>query len=1287
MRGAKSACVVIAIALAIVVVLATTARPAAAEKIAVPPAHGEADVADEAVAVTLLVRGALAYDPATLVAADQHVALAGAAAACGALGADRIVLVEVARDGTGLRATIAMVPCGPGGATGDAELAYVHAGDGDVAGLAAGVVDRVVAATKVRASPVPQMALGRLRAYAAALRDRGDPRAAAAALANAAPATVITVPAARAALADVARAIAIDRGIAAPAVAIAAYAAGATTELDALAAGTDATAAGARALAAIDRVDMAAAQAAVAGQAPSASPAVALAQAILAERRADDAKLDALLQAGLAGEYARAFAAFASTIAPARLTAATHRALLALADKPGGDAGVAARIGVAAAEANVDRERALGLVSIRELATEDIARVEPLLVGSSPAVLRLRAELAMRRGDASAPEAIAAYAAAAGTDVRAAHYLGWRLAAQGKWKDAAGELARAGATTELVRARLLAGDAAGAVDAGKSLADSPQLLAAQAQALLENSKPDDAARLVAKAAAGAAVDPVVERVALAVATARHDDAGAAFARRVVELGTPGAKHPSPATAAAGSAAATTDSGVAGALAAMLAQLPLARVHRVVVGQLRPRSSFLRVTRGELVQPPLTAALVAAGLAARPLDHVVDDDTLASQSAIDAARGDADALLLYRADSSSTVQLVMWRVNAPAADETAGVVELPGLVTWNATRVALIAGGVLALLALLVVVRVSRSTGTLDVTISRAPDAAEEVYCLDVTKSATRPALGDVAKFHADTRRAGARTGKRSRTLVGKATTFRLPAGRWFVHLYGAFERGGTLRAVPDTATKEIEVRRGRPAAVTFELAPTLAEVQLHVQGAGKGATVGTTARDRVHLSLDGRATLALAVGSHTITVEHAGKTYRRDLKVPAARVQRMTIDLASGEPTSSAEIALGSEPAVPLDAAEPQVQIAFTKPTGRRPSAPPPPAFTDAPSGEIDLVTEPLSARAPTPRKVGPSSGNIQIDKLRAQIDVELDPPASPSSPALLPPAIDLPPLLQRTDSKPDVKVKLECKIGGKFLGRYEVTAELGRGAMGIVHRAHDEKLEREVAIKEMSDELRQYPDAMKLFRKEAKALAQLNHTNIVSMYDQIDDGDHVWMIMEYVDGRTLENILDERVALPWVEALSIADQVCSALAYAHARGVIHRDIKPGNIFVATDRIVKLGDFGLAHVERKVANKRTEVRGTPLYMAPEQIKGDEVGARTDLYALGCTLFEMTSGRPPFIDGDILYKHVHEAPPTPTSVGAQIPKNLEALIMKLIEKDAGARLPSAAAVRDAFKDVL
>jgi eukaryotic-like serine/threonine-protein kinase len=246
---------------------------------------------------------------------------------------------------------------------------------------------------------------------------------------------------------------------------------------------------------------------------------------------------------------------------------------------------------------------------------------------------------------------------------------------------------------------------------------------------------------------------------------------------------------------------------------------------------------------------------------------------------------------------------------------------------------------------------------------------------------------------------------------------------------------------------------------------------------------------------------------------------------------------------------------------------------------------------------------------------------------------------------------------------------------------------MGIVHRAYDEKLERDVAIKEMASDLRTNQVAMSLFTQEAKALAQLNHTNIVAMYDQVTDARGVYMIMELVEGQTLEALLATHGAMPWPDACHVIDQLCAGLAYAHARKVIHRDIKPGNIFLATDGTAKLGDFGLARVMREVTIKRTEIRGTPLYMAPEQITGTDVNHRADLYAVGCTFFELVCGRPPFVDSDILYAQLHAPPPSASSMVAGLPPMLDELLLHLIAKRPEDRIGSAQEVRAVLKQIM
>jgi eukaryotic-like serine/threonine-protein kinase len=241
------------------------------------------------------------------------------------------------------------------------------------------------------------------------------------------------------------------------------------------------------------------------------------------------------------------------------------------------------------------------------------------------------------------------------------------------------------------------------------------------------------------------------------------------------------------------------------------------------------------------------------------------------------------------------------------------------------------------------------------------------------------------------------------------------------------------------------------------------------------------------------------------------------------------------------------------------------------------------------------------------------------------------------------------------------------------------------VLKARDQNLDRDVALKIISDELRSHPQALTLFLQEAKALAQLNHPNIVAVYDQSQHEGQAYMVMEFVDGSTLEHILAERGGkLPVAEALAIVDQLCAGLAYAHDRRVIHRDIKPANIFISGEGVVKIGDFGLARVMRELSLRKTEIRGTPLYMAPEQITGTNVGPRADLYAAGCTLFELVTGRPPFVDGDILYHHIHSEPPRPSGVDPDLSPELDAVVMRCITKDADQRIESAHALREQLR---
>jgi serine/threonine-protein kinase len=219
-----------------------------------------------------------------------------------------------------------------------------------------------------------------------------------------------------------------------------------------------------------------------------------------------------------------------------------------------------------------------------------------------------------------------------------------------------------------------------------------------------------------------------------------------------------------------------------------------------------------------------------------------------------------------------------------------------------------------------------------------------------------------------------------------------------------------------------------------------------------------------------------------------------------------------------------------------------------------------------------------------------------------------------------------------------------------------------------------------VSDEVRRIPQALEMFVQEARAMAALNHPNLVTVFDQGVDGDETFMVMEFIEGRTLERIVEERGRLPVGEALAIADQVCAGLAYAHGRRILHRDIKPANIFLSAGGVVKIGDFGLARAVHRAQLTQTKVCGTPMYMSPEQIRGIGVDFRSDLYSLGCTLFELLTGQPPFVTGEVMYHHMYTPPPAASSVNPALPPEIDQLLASCLEKEMEQRVASAEQLR-------
>ncbi|MCG8421885.1 MAG: protein kinase [Proteobacteria bacterium] len=264
-----------------------------------------------------------------------------------------------------------------------------------------------------------------------------------------------------------------------------------------------------------------------------------------------------------------------------------------------------------------------------------------------------------------------------------------------------------------------------------------------------------------------------------------------------------------------------------------------------------------------------------------------------------------------------------------------------------------------------------------------------------------------------------------------------------------------------------------------------------------------------------------------------------------------------------------------------------------------------------------------------------------------------------------------------------------KFLGlsRYPVMNELGRGASSVVYRSYDRVLEREVALKVMRSEVHQYEGVYRHFMQEAKALASLSHPNIVTVFDRGQDAERPYIVMELIKGNTLSAMLRKEGRFSVIKALALTHQLCDGLAYAHEKRLIHRDIKPSNMFVTFEGTVKLADFGLARALDELRFRQTGVRGTPAYMAPEQVLGTDIDWRTDLYAVGCTLYEMLTGRPPFVEGDVTYHQVHTMPLPPSAQIKDISEGVDRLILSCLAKRREERIESANAIREAIEVLL
>lgn len=264
--------------------------------------------------------------------------------------------------------------------------------------------------------------------------------------------------------------------------------------------------------------------------------------------------------------------------------------------------------------------------------------------------------------------------------------------------------------------------------------------------------------------------------------------------------------------------------------------------------------------------------------------------------------------------------------------------------------------------------------------------------------------------------------------------------------------------------------------------------------------------------------------------------------------------------------------------------------------------------------------------------------------------------------------------------------------GRYQIIKKVGEGMMGVVYQAHDPRIDRTIALKVLREDRLQSDEYVQRFLKEAVAIGRISHQNIVAVYDIGQDHDTIYIAMEFLDGSDLDQIIKER-RLSFAEIAALGRQIAEALDYAHQKGVVHRDVKPSNIIVLPSGSVKLTDFGVAHIEQAGDLNKTQLGfliGSPAYMAPEQVKGQPVDGRADLYALGVILFELATGQKPFSGRsiEVVFSQILQGPrPDPGEINPSIPRQLCKVILTCLENDPGRRYQTGAELAAGLQDCL
>jgi len=263
-------------------------------------------------------------------------------------------------------------------------------------------------------------------------------------------------------------------------------------------------------------------------------------------------------------------------------------------------------------------------------------------------------------------------------------------------------------------------------------------------------------------------------------------------------------------------------------------------------------------------------------------------------------------------------------------------------------------------------------------------------------------------------------------------------------------------------------------------------------------------------------------------------------------------------------------------------------------------------------------------------------------------------------------------------------------IGKYDIVQELGRGGMGVVYKGHDALMERDVAIKVMADLMLAVPEIRERFFREARTAGKLSHENITVVFDVGEDEGRPYIVMEYLTGSDLAEMLEKREPIPFLQKLDFAIQICRGLSYSHAHDIVHRDIKPQNIRIVGNGRVKIMDFGIARSVTSTMTTTGAVIGTPYYMSPEQIQGRHVDKRSDIFSFGVLFYELLSGRKPFT-GDVptavMFKIVYDAPPPLEDDQIDHRGGLREIVLKTLAKDPDQRYQDLAEVADALENIV